>query len=181
MNFYLGWHKIIQRKFRSDYKLMLVFDKVSFYPVTALLKLYLVRPEEKIEVNSVGVFKGKVYIENEEQAMDFIRLFTDPELHVFFDLLAIEVFKKSLNPFDPYGSIPDEDYDRLGLKEVSIISEGSLFIVTRNLLFYPDSEGILHKRIAIVREFIKNDGEYSMEIIREIDYDKIDQIITPID
>lgn len=181
MNFYLGWNKLIERKFKSDYKLMMVFDKISFYPVTALLKLYLVKSEEKIEVNSVSIFKGKVYIENEEQAMDFVRLFTDPELHVFFDLLAIEVFKKSSNLFDPYGSISDDDYDRLGLRDASIITKDSLFVVTRNLLFYPDSEGILSKRIAVVREYVKNDGEYSIEIIKGIDYDKIDEVKTPID
>ncbi len=180
MNFYLGWNKVINRKFNSDYKLVMVFDKISFYPVTALLKLYLIKGEEKIEVNSVEAFKGKVNIQNEEQALDFVRLFTDPELHVFFDLLAIEVFRKSSNPFEPYGSVDDVDFDKLGLIEAKVDVEGDIFIVKRTLLFYPDSEGIVDRRLAIVREYVKKDGEYSMEIIKEVDYEKIYSIEMPI-
>ncbi|MCX7758172.1 MAG: hypothetical protein N2169_00950 [bacterium] len=180
MNFYLGWNKTINRKFKSNYKFMLVFDRVSFYPVTALLKLYLIKSDEKIEVNSVNVFKGRITIEDEEQALDFVRLFTEPELHVFFDLLAIEVFKKSSNPFEPYGSIPDNVFGDLGLVEATVEKKDSLFVVNRTLFFYPDSEGIVGKRIAVVKEFVKNDGEYSIEILREINYEKIDEIETPI-
>lgn len=181
MDLYLGWNKIINRKFKSRYKLMLVFDKISFYPVNALLKLYLVSDDDKIEVNSVTIFKGKILIENEEEALDFVRFFTHPEFHVFFDLLAIEVFKESLNPFKPYGSIEDKIFDNLGLVEAKVENSKDGFIVYRTLLFYPDSEGLLSKRIAIVKENVKNDGEYSIEIIKEVNFDKVDQIKMPIE
>ncbi|MEN3015080.1 MAG: hypothetical protein ABDH21_03360 [bacterium] len=181
MDFYLGWSKNIERKFKSDYKLALVFDKISFYPVNALLKLYLIKDDERIEVNSVEVFKNRVRIENEEQALDFVRMFTEPELHVFFDLLAIEVFKSSSNPYSPYGSIEDQVFDKLGLVQPIVRKIDRDFVISRTLLFYPDSEGILGRRLCIVRENLKYNGEYVMEIAKEIAYDKIESIRMPVD
>ncbi|MFN4219409.1 MAG: hypothetical protein ACK4GJ_00615 [bacterium] len=181
MSLFLGWSKEIKVKFKSDYKLILLFDKVSFYPVSALLKLYLVSKEEKVEVNSIESMKDRVYIEDEEQALDFVRLFTNPDLHVFFDLLAIEVFKKSENPFDPYGSIDDKIFEGIGLVKASVTKDKDSFVVRRNVLFYPDSEGVFPRKLAIVREYVKNNGEYYFEVEKEIKYENIDEIRMPIE
>lgn len=181
MSLFLGWNKEIKVKFRCDYKLILLFDRVSFYPVSALLKLYLINREEKIEVNSIESLKGKVRIENEEEVLDFVRLFTNPDLHVFFDLLGIEVFKKSENPFDPYGSIDDRVFEEIGLVGVSVVKEKGLFVVRRNILFYPDSEGVFPRRLTIVKEYVKNDGEYYFEVEKEIRYENVDKIKMPIE
>lgn len=181
MDLFLGWFKEIKVKFKSDYKIILIFDKVSFYPVNALLKLYLVKKEEKIEINSIEVLKDKVYIENEEQALDFVRLFTNPEVHMFFDLLAIEVFKDSDNPFRPYGSVEDNVFSALKLVEPKVSKEGEIFIIERNILFYPDAEGIIGRRLAIVKEYVKPNGEYYFEVIKEIHYEDINKIKMPIE
>jgi len=179
-DFYIGWSKDINRKFKSDYRIAVSFESVTFYPVTALLKMWLIKGDEKIEVNSVHVFKDRVYIEDEEQALDFVRFFTEPDLHVFFDLFAIELFPKSKNKFDPYGSVEDEDFKNYGLSEAKVEKKGDIFVISRTLLFYPDYEGILGKRIYIVKEEVGKKGEYLMELSKLIDYDKIDKIILPI-
>lgn len=181
MNLFLGWSKEISFKFKSEYRLFLLFEKVSFYPVSASLKLYLVKKDEKIEVNSVESMRGRVFIEDEEQALDFVRLFTNPDLHVFFDLLGIEVFKKSENPFDPYGSIEDSVFEEIGLVKTSVTKEKNLFVVRRNILFYPDSEGVFPRKLAVVKEYIENDGKYYFEVEKEIKYSDIDRIRMPIE
>jgi len=179
-DFYIGWNKAINRKFKSDYKIIIAFENITFYPVNALLKMWLVNKDEKIEINSVHVFKNKVEIENEEQALDFVRLFTEPDLHVFFDLFAIELFPKGKNIFDPYGSVNEEDFKNYGFAEANVEKSGDLFVITRTLLFYPDSEGILGKRIYIVREEVGRKGEYFMEQSKLINYDRINEIVLPI-
>ncbi|MCX7870790.1 MAG: hypothetical protein N2485_04360 [bacterium] len=180
-NFYIGWINKIPVKFKTEYELVMMFSSISFYPVKASLKLYLIKDQEKIEINSIKSLEDKVLIDNEESALDFVRLFTKPELHVFFDLYAIEVFKKGENPFEPYGSVDEDFYLKYNLKPAKVLKENHYFIVERFLMFYPDDEGIIPKRIALVKEYVYPNGKYENEIINEIYDPKIDLIKTPID
>lgn len=180
-NFYIGWINKIPVKFKSEYELVMMFSSISFYPVKAGLKLYLIKDDEKIEINSIKSLEGKVLIDNAEAALDFARLFTKPELHVFFDLYAIEVFKKGENPFEPYGSVEEDFYLKYNLKPAKVSKENEYFLIERLLMFYPDDEGIIPKRIALVKEYIYPNGKYENEIINEIYDPFINSIETPID
>jgi hypothetical protein len=180
-NFYIGWINNIPIKFKSEYELVMMFSSISFYPVKASLKLYLIKGEEKIEINSIKSLEDKVLIDNEEAALDFVRLFTKPELHVFFDLYAIEIFKKGENPFEPYGSVSENFYLKYNLRPAKVYKSNDNFIVERFLMFYPDEEGIIPKRIALVKEYVYPNGKYENEILNEIYDPIINEIKTPVD
>ena len=180
-SFYIGWINKIPVKFKSEYELVMMFSSISFYPVKASLKLYLIKGNDKIEISSIKSLEDKVLISSEDEALDFVRLFTKPELHVFFDLYAIEVFKEGENPFEPYGSVDENFYNKYNLKPAKVYKAGESFIVERFLMFYPDDEGIIPKRIALVKEYVYSNGKYENEIINEIYDPVIDLIKTPVD
>jgi hypothetical protein len=180
-NFYIGWINNIPIKFKSEYELVMMFSSISFYPVKASLKLYLIKGDQKIEINSIKSLEDKVLIDNEEAALDFVRLFTKPELHVFFDLYAIEIFKKGENPFEPYGSVDEDFYLKYNLRPAKVYKSNDNFIVERFLMFYPDDEGIIPKRIALIKEYVYPNGKYENEILNEIYDPIINEIKTPVD
>ena len=48
-------------------------------------------------------------------------------------------------------------------------------------MFYPDEEGIIPKRIALVKEYVYPNGKYENEILNEIYDPIINEIKTPVD
>ncbi len=178
----LGWKMKLEVPLKSDYEFYVIFEAISIAPVHAILKLYAVKGDEHKVLQTPTDLKGIVKVGNEEDALNLVRFFTSPDTHIFFDLYAIEAFKEGENPYHPYGTVPEDLWNKLNLKGTKVSREGDTFIVNRYLIFYPHQELLFPKRLVEVKEYVKSDGDYEMELVKEIaSGEEIDFIKMPIE
>ncbi len=178
----LGWKMELDIGLKTDYSFTVVFETISMAPVQAILRLYAIKGDEHKLISSPSDLKGTVRIENEEDALKFVRFITSPDTHIFFDLYAIEGFKEGENPFEPFGTIPNTIWEKYRLKPVKVERDKGLFVIDRYLVFYPHQELLFPKRLVAVKEYIEPDGGYSLELKEEIASDEeIKDIRMPIE
>lgn len=127
-------------------------------PPEAFLKLIAVKDNKKIMLEKTSSLKGYVKIKNDEEALEFVRLFTGINSHYLFDdVNYIEVFEKNENKNTYVGLIESENYKKLNLFKPVIIKDKNGFIIERCL--YNTKREIFHGI-----EKIGFDGEYTITV-----------------
>ncbi len=178
----LGWKLELNLGLKTSYKFVVIFETLSLAPVQAILRLYAIKDSEHRLILSPTDLKDTVEITSEEDALKFVRFFTAPDTHIFFDLYAIEGLPQEDNPYHPFGTIPKRLWEKFNLKPVRVYREGTNFVIQRYLVFYPHQELLFPKRLVAVKEYVTPTGSYSLELQEEIaDGDDIADIKMPIE
>lgn len=134
-------------------------------PAEAFLKLIAVKDDQKIILQSTTSLKGYVSIKNEEEALEFVRLFTNPETHYLFeDSDWIEIMHSNTDILGGEllpGMLLKSDFEKLGMFEPQVTrikKKTDVFIIKRCVL---NSKN----KILTTREVVWANGDYSSEII----------------
>lgn len=136
-------------------------DGIMGSPVQAFFKLVAVKGDKKIILPKTTSFKSYASLNKPEEALAFVRLFTNLDTHYLFkDSDWIEVFngKTDILGGEMYpGGVFKNDWEKFGLFEPKITTTADGFLIERCLL--NSKKEIFHSE-----ERVGIDGEYSMKI-----------------
>jgi hypothetical protein len=156
--------------FKGDWKFFKGSDELLGVPIEAFLKLVAVKEGEKRILPSTKSFKGYVQIRNSNDALSFVRLFTDIDTHYLFeDSEYIEVCPTIQKP--SWGELSAQDFADLGLSEPLVTKDGEFFLIVRYVV--DDNRNIfqIHEQVSVL-------GDY--QIVKKTPVAKDVKILTPI-
>lgn len=143
----------ISRTFiKSDWKLYEGGTEVG-YPLEAFLKLVAVRGTEKKFLTSTKNLKGYVEIKTSDEALSFVRLFTDLETHYLFDDSDYMEVHPTINS-PSFGELSRHNFAKLGLSEPTIIEGDEFFIVVRYVANDDRSIFKIWERVSLLGDYL---------------------------
>jgi len=151
----ISLHEEISRAFvREEWKFFKGSDRPLGLPIEAFLKLVAVKGYEQKILRTTTSLKGYVQIKSPNDALSFVRLFTDLDTHYLFeDSEYIEV--RPANKKTSWGELPVQEFRKLGLKEPSVMKDGEHFVVVRYVV---DAD----RNIFQIQERISPSGDYQI-------------------